>query len=201
VKRVDALIEARRRWGEDAWICGPRRAGTPYAVGFVGGYPVAEHAMGEGSSWAQALVEADALRKRTGFERAYWRGKIIVAVVDGGSKPPSTAEAVEVMGRASEAGVSLVDWRYRQSAMRLYCHLSRCPACSNVMEGWGRSCRVCYALDDVLESPNGADASDADLQARYEAADRYMDRVGDVIAELKRKIDERMHSRMSEART
>lgn len=205
MKRSDAIVEARRRWGDEAFVRGPRPVGARYVVGFTGGYPVDELAMGTGSTWAEAIAAADALRKQTGFERAYRQSGGIVVVVNGGCAPPSLAEAFTMMTGAQSVGVGRVEWRWRYPKTGnagTPVRISFC-ACGNVTFGWPAVCGVCHALESTLLGVTrhyGADApaSDADLQARYEAADRYMDRVGAVIRELKQQLDKRNAERMVE---
>lgn len=201
MKRADALAEARRRWGEHAWVRfrmpnPPRQPDRVYQVGFGGDDEKHQRTVGSGTSWEAALADADALLKQTGLTHVYRLGRErhVIRVVYG-ARHPALVDQVRALAAAAEHGVGQVEWRYQINGGTLATiFFQLCGACGNPTRG--ERCSVCRAIDDMLlddlRQPGQPRALPDDVQARYEASERYMDRIAAVIAELKRQLGERL---------
>lgn len=181
MNRAAALAEAHRRWGELAWICGPKRTEPRYAVGFVSTASGQRHEMGRGATWEDAFAAADAAKAR-GFDRTYVRLENTVVVVCG-ERPPTWTEAEAVLAHAEAHGILIVEW---QCVRGIQLFLRRCVKCGNVSFGSGPRCRVCIQLDELFD-PGEFDekrgSTPADLEAQHQAAERYMDRIGALVVD------------------
>lgn len=101
---------------------------------------------------------------------------------------PTFAEAETAMQEAHERGCDFVRWWVSDGLSpqdRSPQDLRRC-SCGNVAVN-DEACKLCRALAPLVTSQDYS--SREDLQARYEAADRYLDRIAKVVADLKTQID------------
>lgn len=197
MNRSAALVEARRRWGEHAWICGPRRTDPAFVVGFAG--PAAkstQHTMGAGSSWEAALAAADAVRERTGFERVSVDSSEM-AVVYGGH-PPTLAEGEGVLALAKAGGLSHVAWYYELRGIgEIMAILNFCRCGEPLVHS---RCHGCAVADDLLGGDHrvrlATDTPD-DLEARLAAGERLLGRIGSDLEKLRRKLAEAERAQMA----
>lgn len=180
MKRAQALHEARRRWGERAWVRRKMTDPPRFEVGRMSTAPWRtnrEVVMGTGGSWQEALHVADEAMSRRGFTLVKARKTTRIGLFEGGDRPPTLAEAIDVMELAAAKGVDEVLWLCGEERR---VHVGRCT-CGEVVVGAGQ-CALCEALEVLLESEDPASA--ADLQARAETAERWLQRVAVVADQL-----------------
>lgn len=190
VKRADALAEARRRWGDGAWVRFKMAEPRIYQVGytvvhFVGSR--SERTMAAAASWKVAFEIADRSKARTGFTRIYLSphsGKPErTGLIDGGNRQPTMTECFAVLDLARDHEVACVVWQWDSGQNpRNVVAIRRC-ACGEVAIR-DEVCGLCRALAPLVVSQDPSSLED--LDTRYETADRFLDRIGAVVAELKR---------------
>lgn len=103
----------------------------------------------------------------------------LVGSVHRQTRPPTLAEQVEVLAEALALGCECVCWYHRGSETSF---VIRPCECGNVAPSDG-VCRWCRALAQVVYSLDNKSPEDA--EARYQLAERQLQRLAEVVVGLK----------------